>query len=111
VLRANAEALGVTADVKIIAADAFSLASRGVAGMPFTLLMLDPPYTLDPSAVSGLLEKLTASGGLAEGCVVTFEHATGIRMPLPHGLRALQTKRYGSTEVDFAVYEGEASTR
>jgi len=87
--------------------DVFSLAGRGVPGGPFALILLDPPYTLDPTKVSGLLGDLARTGKLAPGALCTWEHATGADVPWPDGFELLQRKTYGSTQISFAAYGTE----
>jgi 16S rRNA (guanine966-N2)-methyltransferase len=107
-LEDNIAALGVSNRAAVYRVDAFSLASRGVPGGPFSLILLDPPYTLDPTKVAGLLADLSRTGVLLQAAVCTWEHAAGVDPPWPEGFEFLQRKKYGSTEIDFAVYDGEA---
>jgi len=107
-LRHNASALGVTQRSRIIAGDAFSLAGRGVLGGPFSLILLDPPYTLDQTAVTRALQGLAESGAVGDGCLVMWEHATGVALAWPDGFVPVTEKRYGSTSVEIARYEGGA---
>jgi 16S rRNA (guanine966-N2)-methyltransferase len=106
VLRDNVALLGVESSVRIVAGDAFALAARGVSGGPFSLILLDPPYTLDQTAVAGMLEKLAAVGAISNGAVVTWEHSKGTDSPWPAGFDLQQRRTYGSIEVDIAVFEG-----
>jgi len=107
-LRDNIDSLGVTDSCRVIRGDAFSLARRGVAGGPFALLLLDPPYTLDQSAVAALVGALAASGSLARGCHVVWEHSADKAATWPPGFEELADKRYGTTRVGIAVHEGSA---
>jgi len=107
-LTSNAERLGMSSRVKVISGSAFALASRGVIGGPFALLLLDPPYTLDPDTVTEMVDSLSGAERLSDECVLTWEHATGTKVRMPKGFRLLQTKRYGTTEIEFAIYEGGA---
>jgi 16S rRNA (guanine966-N2)-methyltransferase len=92
----------------VIRGDAFSLAKRGVAGGPFTLLLLDPPYTLDQSEVTEFLDRLAATGALARPCHVAWEHSADTQLVWPSAFRVLTEKRYGMTKVGLAVFEGGA---
>ena len=104
----NLNALGGGKTSNVVTGDVFSLAGRGIGG-PFTLILLDPPYTLDGARTAGLLDALAASGSLAEGAFVTWEHGRGQDISWPEGFVPVTRKRYGSTEIDFAVWErGEA---
>ncbi|MBI5231783.1 MAG: 16S rRNA (guanine(966)-N(2))-methyltransferase RsmD [Coriobacteriales bacterium] len=105
-LRANIESLALSERTQVVAGDA--LASRRIErlpGRPFSLLLLDPPYRIDPTAVRGYLTALADLGALDEDAVVTWEHATGERPPWPDGFVPVTTKRYGSTEIDVARWE------
>ncbi len=106
VLKDNVALLGVEHCARIVTGDAFTLAGRGVSGGPFSLILLDPPYTLDQTAVACMLEMLAVAGAVSQGAVVTWEHAKGVDSPWPPGFVVLQRRAYGSTEVDIAVFEG-----
>ncbi|MDO4501855.1 MAG: 16S rRNA (guanine(966)-N(2))-methyltransferase RsmD [Coriobacteriia bacterium] len=43
---------------------------------PFNLVLLDPPYAMDPALVFGLMDRLAQSGALAPDALVCYEHAT-----------------------------------
>jgi 16S rRNA (guanine966-N2)-methyltransferase len=85
--------------------DAFALAAHAIAGAPFSLILLDPPYTLDPAKVAGLLGSLMDSGALSDDGLVSWEHARGDEPPWPEGFERVARKAYGSIEVDIAVWE------
>lgn len=107
-LRDNIAALGVERDSVVHTGDTFALAKRGVPGCPFTLILLDPPYTLDQTEVAGFLGGLTEAGAVAPGAVVSLEHAADVTVVWPKGFEPVSTKRYGSTAIDIAVHdEGE----
>ena len=108
IVSANIEALGVGGDCRVLRGDLFSLARRGIAGAPFALLLLDPPYTLDPTTVTELLEGLERAGALTDECYVMWEHSSQACVEWPPGFDVLAEKRYGTTHVCFAVHEGRA---
>ncbi len=110
-LAANVESLGTQGDCRVIRGDAFSLAKRGIAGGPFTLLLLDPPYTLDQSAVTEFLEGLAGTGALARPCHVVWEHSADTQPVWPSGFELLTDKPYGTTKVGLAVFEGGAGEK
>jgi len=107
-LTANVESLDAEDDCRLMRGDAFSLAKRGIAGGPFTLLLLDPPYTLDQSAVTEFLDRLADAGDLARPCLVAWEHSADTKPVWPSRFRALAEKRYGATKVGLAIFEGGA---
>lgn len=110
-LRSNVETLGVGSRSCIVTTDVFSLAKRGVPGGPFSLILLDPPYTLDQTEVTRLLADLASAGSLAPGCVISLEHPTGVEPGWPEGFSAVDVKRYGTIAIDVATYEeGELAT-
>lgn len=110
-LSENVRALGADSRVRTLSGNAFSLAARGVAGGPFALILLDPPYTLDFAEVVSLLEDLGTAGSVEPGAVVTWEHAAGAVPPWPDGYSLRQRRAYGSTEIDIAVWEGGGAER
>jgi len=103
-LRRNVADLGAEPASRILAGDVFSLAGRGMDG-PFSLILLDPPYTLDGARVGGLLESLAAVGSLSAGAFVSWEHALGADAPWPDAFEPVARKRYGATEVEFGTYK------
>lgn len=105
-LKDNVAALGAGGRARVVQGDVFSLAGRGGLGGPFSLILLDPPYTLDQAKVGRLLDVLAESGAVAEGAWVTWEHASGAQMPWPEGFVVDSVKKYGSTEIDIASYGG-----
>jgi len=110
-LKANVAALGVAAQTDIVAGDVILLASRGtLPRSPFSLLLLDPPYRLEPAQVALFVEALARNEQLVDGALVVYEHGAGAGMAWPDGFSAIRSKRYGSTEVDIAVFErGDAA--
>ena len=82
----------------VLRGDACQLAERGrIAGAPFDVVFLDPPYALSADVVSAML----AHGALRPGATVVYERsaeAPGLGVP---GLIPVRTKRYGITCVDL----------
>jgi 16S rRNA (guanine966-N2)-methyltransferase len=107
-LEHNIDALGVRDRVRVYRADAFPLAARGIFTGPFSLILLDPPYKLVPSGITGFLGELADQGQIADGALVTWEHGSDATAEWPDGFETLHQKSYGSTRIDFAVYEGKA---
>jgi 16S rRNA (guanine966-N2)-methyltransferase len=101
-LDANIASLGVGGLTHVVPIDAFSLPKRSVPGSPFALLLLDPPYRIPSAEVAALIEGLGASGALAPGCVVTWEHSSAVDALWPEGYSAVFSKRYGDVAVDIA---------
>ena len=86
----------------VLRGDACQLAERGrIAGAPFDVVFLDPPYALSAGVVSAMLKHLVAQGALRSGATVVYERsaqAPGLDVP---GLTPMRTKRYGITCVDL----------
>lgn len=86
----------------VLRGDACQLAERGrIAGAPFDVVFLDPPYALSAGVVSAMLKHLVAQGALRSGATVVYERsaqAPGLDVP---GLIPMRTKRYGIACVDL----------
>jgi 16S rRNA (guanine966-N2)-methyltransferase len=101
VLRRNVETLGLggrdgtaaqvsTADVSAVL--------RGDPGLPYDVVLADPPYTLDDGAVGSVLSALACGGWLAPGALLVVERPVTARTPAwPAGVSALTHRRYGDT--------------
>ena len=101
-IRRNARALGAGASARVLSGDVFKLAERGaIAGAPFSLLVLDPPYAVGAREVERLVEALNASGMLAGGAVVLYEHASKEPGILPAGASVIKEKSHGITTVQL----------
>ena len=86
----------------VIRGDACQLAERGrIAGAPFDVVFLDPPYALSASVVSAMLEHLIEHGALRPEATVVYERAAEAPGLSVLGLVPLRTKRYGITCVDL----------
>ena len=106
-LSANIEHLGAASRSSVIAADAFKAGRfADLPGSPFGLLFADPPYRIQPSRVADLLAQLASTGILETGAVIAYEHAARESVTWPTGFVEHARKRYGSTHVSIAVYEG-----
>ena len=111
-IRANAEALDATGQLRLVAGDVFALATHGsVPGGPFALILIDPPYRLPSTEIMSLVTSLGGHDLLEDGAVVVFEHRRGVHVEWPVGFESQAHKRYGTTEIDIAVYgRGGGST-
>lgn len=100
VVRTNAKALGAGPAARIQVGDVCALAERGaLAGGPFSLVALDPPYALEARVVARLVSDLRAAGQLAKGAVILYEHASGAPdLELPY-TRVIRSKARGTTAV------------
>ena len=95
VLRANAAALGVAADV----VDA--QVQRFLAGPPVVhdLVVLDPPYELDVEPVLAGLRPWVADGGV----VVVERRTRGPELVAPEGLVVERSRRYGEATLWYLL--------
>lgn len=104
-VKRNLESLGCPRTrFQVCNGDVCLCAARGrMAGAPFDLVLLDPPYAMSHEDVSDLVERLAESGLLAKAAVVLYEHAAKDPSIDPAGFEPLRQKRYGSTAVDLLV--------
>lgn len=104
VLRRNVEALGLPgAQVSV---GAVSTVLQGDPGPPYDVVLADPPYVLESTALDGVLGALIAGRWLAPGALLVVERAARAAPPAwPDGVAALTQRRYGDT----AVYYGSAA--
>ncbi|NTU70340.1 MAG: 16S rRNA (guanine(966)-N(2))-methyltransferase RsmD [Coriobacteriia bacterium] len=110
-VRANVAALGVTGETTIIAGDALVLAQRGaLPNGPYSLLLLDPPYRLDPVSVVGFIRDLLEHGSLTEEALIVWEHASNVSVDWPDQIVLEKTKTYNKTHVDIATVRGGQHT-
>ena len=86
----------------VLRGDACQLAERGrIAGAPFDVVFLDPPYALSAGVVSAMLKHLVAQGALRSGATVVYERSAEAQELSVGGLVPVRTKRYGITCVDL----------
>ncbi|MBM6774785.1 16S rRNA (guanine(966)-N(2))-methyltransferase RsmD [Olsenella profusa] len=106
-IRRSAAALGAARDeVRVVAGDVFSLAARGLAGAPFDVVFLDPPYAVEAARVSALVDALEKTGQLAEGAVVVYERSARADGLVCACLEPVRTKTHGISAVDLLVARG-----
>jgi 16S rRNA (guanine966-N2)-methyltransferase len=109
-LRANVSSLGAASLTQVRAVDVLTAVRRdALPGAPFSLVMLDPPYRMEPSRIGEMLADLAEHGGLVDDAVVVYEHATGTTPVWPAGFEALPARRYGSTAVTVALFHRGAA--
>ncbi len=105
-IRSNIDAVDASGQVRLVTGDVFALAEHGsLPGGPFALIMLDPPYRLPSTEIISLVSALGGHDLLEDGAVVVFEHARGVVAEWPESFGIHAHKRYGTTEIDIAVYE------
>jgi 16S rRNA (guanine966-N2)-methyltransferase len=110
VLRRNVQALGLggrggTA-AQVSTADVLAVL-RGDPGLPYDVMLADPPYALDDGALGGMLSALVDGGWLAPEALLVVERPVKALTPAwPAGVSALTHRRYGDTVVSYGVYYG-----
>ncbi|MBI1179871.1 MAG: 16S rRNA (guanine(966)-N(2))-methyltransferase RsmD [Alphaproteobacteria bacterium] len=93
-VRANAEALGVVHECRMLRADATRLAAGGpAAGLAF----LDPPY--GRNLIEPALTAARKGGWLAPGAVVVIEAPAREVVALPDGFAVFDRRRYGDSVI------------
>lgn len=101
-VQANLRAIGVERHrAAVVKGDVFKLARRAqVAGTPFSLVLLDPPYATEAARVSALVRELVEAGFVADDAVVLYERAREAEsLDLQSVL--LSTREHGATAVDL----------
>lgn len=109
VLEGNVVSLGLKsprAQVRGTDVGQAALSSGGLraGGAPFGLVLLDPPYALEPARVAAFLGVLAGNGDLEEGCIVVYEHALARRQA---ALDALSRPESGAFELTGAKKYGK----
>jgi 16S rRNA (guanine966-N2)-methyltransferase len=106
-LRDNITSVGAAGEATVLPGDVFGHAAKAaLPHAPYSLLLLDPPYRLEPARVASLLSSLATNALLEDGAVVVWEHGSDSAAEWPEHFSVEKCKRYGTTAVDIAVYEG-----
>ena len=110
-VKSNLQALSCpAARASVTTGDVLLAAQRGrMAGAPFDVVILDPPYAFPAQTVASLLENLAAHGMLRDGALALYEHARASAGVEAAGFTELRDKRYGSTSVQLLRLRPEAS--
>lgn len=109
VLKKNVRACGLDdSRAKVVRRDVMGV-SPDMAGGPFDLVLLDPPYRDDPSAVLEMTSRLIEGGSVSADALVVYEHATASREAVGEaaarlGYDVLTCKKYGKTMVTMVRY-------
>lgn len=102
-IRSNCRKLGADDGTwQVVCGDSLRLAGRSLAGGPFSIVFLDPPYALQAEDVSRMMDSLGRAGNLAPEAIVVYEHALGAPTLELAGATPLKAKRMGrKTGVDI----------
>lgn len=105
-IRENAEAFGLTGQVRVHRRSAVDLGERpATVGPAFDLAFLDPPYA--KGLVEPALAGLAAGGWLKPGALVVLERGSGEPDIETPGYRRLDARDYGAARVVFLQRLGE----
>lgn len=105
----NLKRLGLDGSAAVLRADVLRLDPGDLPGGPFSLLLADPPYRIEPHEVLRVFERLAAAGGLVPGAVVVYEAGSTAVVSWPQGFEGAVEKRYGSTRLAIARWRGSVS--
>ena len=101
-IKKNCKTLGASgAMASVVVGDVARIAHKGeVAGSPFSLVFLDPPYAMPAADVAAVVEGLSKAGVLTSDCLVVYERAKdGGQLELA-GFVSQRSKRHGGTCID-----------
>lgn len=108
-LQAQADALGISEQIRVVKADAVKFLQHGAT--PYDLVIIDPPFA-KPEVVDAIAQALPA-GWLAPGAVVVCElelvRGKSRAVEWPETLELEATKHYGQAEVEFLRYHPEST--
>ena len=106
-IKRNVSSLSATASCAVVTGDVFKRASAGtLAGAPFDVVFLDPPYAYAAERVSELVEGLASSGMLGDDAVIVYERssaAPGLELSCAE---LSKSKKHGTTCVDLWIHGG-----
>ncbi|HLS45569.1 MAG TPA: 16S rRNA (guanine(966)-N(2))-methyltransferase RsmD, partial [Ornithinicoccus sp.] len=95
--RANIEALGASAHVRLVVASVMSTLAAGT-DEPYDVVFADPPYDLPDRQITELQHALLDGGWLAPGAVVVIERSSrGAPVEWVEPVTDLSVRRYGET--------------
>lgn len=111
-IRRNLAELGAGDAATLVAGDAFRVAEReGVAGSPFSIVILDPPYATEAQKLLQLVMGLAEGGHLAPGALVVHERSAQAEgLPeselLAAGFALAKSRRISQSALDIWRYDG-----
>lgn len=102
-IRRNLTAVGADrATWHVLSGDARKVLSRQrVAGSPFDIVFLDPPYAMPAEDVSRLVANAVRSGVMGPEALVVYERSAGAPGLTLAAARLLKSKSHGITSVDL----------
>lgn len=104
----NLTRTGLVVDAIVVHDDVRAALHAGLAGAPFDVMLLDPPYDVDPTELEEVLHLV--ADVVAPGGVVVVELGRRTRSPVwPERLLAGRERRYGDTVLYEAHAQGKAA--
>lgn len=98
-IRANIEALGLSASGRVLRRDARKIGAAP-PGEKFKVAFLDPPY--GKGLAYEALAALREGGWLENNALVIVEEADDAAAAMPQGFGVIENRRYGATRLMFA---------
>lgn len=108
-IRRNLESVGADRTTwRVLSGDAARVLARPrVAGAPFDIVFLDPPYAMPAEEVARLVGGARRTGALAPDALVAYERSSGApALGLP-GAQTLRSKGHGITCIDLMRLEAQ----
>ncbi len=107
-VRKNVGALGAHDAARVVTGDVVTCARCGRLGeRPFDVVLLDPPYRLDPDLSASLVAALAERGLLRPGAIVVHERSSAAKPLEVEGLRELRSRPHGESVVALFEFEGK----
>ena len=101
-LRRNLSVTGTALTATVVSADAASfLAGSPPSDAPFDLVLCDPPYDVESSALDEVIAPLGRREWTGEDAIVVVERPVGVAAPRIEGLRVAWERAFGDTLVFF----------
>ncbi|MEG0323856.1 MAG: 16S rRNA (guanine(966)-N(2))-methyltransferase RsmD [Raoultibacter sp.] len=103
IISENITALGVGSSAKLVKTDVMKRPPISNA-QSFDLVLLDPPYDVEPCAIVDLIQALDQAQVLAQDALVSYEYAKSNNSAVQEALESLQwktisQKTYGDTSI------------
>lgn len=110
IIRENIESLKLgRSQARVLCIDALK-AGAPSSDPPFDIVLLDPPYRIDPSDIIALISDAIDSGKVSEDAIIVYEYGSSSisgsdSAIAAFGFKVLSHKVYGSTCVDIIEAE------
>ncbi len=101
IVRRNCRSVAAGARWSALSGDMRRLASQPIAGTPFDVVFLDPPYAMPATKVSTIVSSLREAGSLSEGALVVYERSAQAPTLEVSGMDLVRSKKHGITSVDL----------